>query len=156
MASLESKTRLPPPPQRPIAQCILVEKQNLTHMLHRHSIAHPIHQHGHDFWILAQERNAVWDGTASSFQTKNPPRRDTAMLPSNGYLAIAFKLDNPGAWLIHCHIAWHASQGISLEFLESEKGIMISEVSKKEFDNTCKSWSSWSAGAPWPQADSGI
>lgn len=35
------------------------------------------------------------------------------MLPGGGFLAIAFKPDNPGAWLLHCHIAWHASSGMS-------------------------------------------
>ena len=60
-----------------------------------HSIAHPIHLHGHDFWVLAQESGA-WDGTTDSFKTINPPRRDTAVLPAQGHLAIALRLDNPG------------------------------------------------------------
>ena len=78
------------------------------------------------------------------------------MLPSRGYLAIAFQLDNPGAWLIHCHIAWHTSQGLSLEFVESEKSISVDSADKKIFDDTCLSWSNWSSGAPWPKDDSGV
>ena len=35
---------------------------------------------------------------------KNPPRRDVATLPARGYFVIAFITDNPGAWLMHCHI----------------------------------------------------
>ncbi|RDW63788.1 extracellular dihydrogeodin oxidase [Coleophoma cylindrospora] len=118
-------------------------------------IAHPIHLHGHDFWILAQE-NTTWDGTTASFKMANPPRRDTAILPARGYLAIAFQLDNPGAWLIHCHIAWHASQGLALELIESEKSISVGSADKKVFDDTCASWSRWSPGAVWQQSDSGI
>lgn len=58
--------------------------------------AHPIHLHGHDFVILAQE-DAQWDGkTIPPNDTKNPPRRDVALLYAGGYLALAFKLDNPG------------------------------------------------------------
>jgi drug/metabolite transporter superfamily protein YnfA len=26
------------------------------------------------------------------------------MLPGGGYLVLAFVTDNPGAWLMHCHI----------------------------------------------------
>lgn len=62
--------------------------------------AHPIHLHGHDFWVLA----AGWGNysllAASSsglpLTIENAPRRDVAMVPGNGYLVIAFKTDNPG------------------------------------------------------------
>jgi hypothetical protein len=111
--------------------------------------------HGHDFWILAQEGKA-WDGTTNGFKTKNPPRRDTAILPEHGYLAIAFQLDNPGAWLVHCHIAWHTSEGLSLEIVESGESISIGSSEKKVFDDTCSSWLSWAPGSPFPQEDSGI
>lgn len=45
------------------------------------------------------------------FNFENPPRRDVVLLPETGYIAIAMRADNPGAWLIHCHIAWHSSGG---------------------------------------------
>lgn len=121
------------------------------------AVAHPIHLHGHDFWVLAQERGRSWDGTARSFQTKNPPRRDTAILPARGYLAIAFQLDNPGVWLIHCHIAWHASQGLSLEFVEQKGSISLETKDREIFDRTCAAWDQWAQqGVPWQQEDSGI
>ena len=67
--------------------------------------AHPIHLHGHDFAILAQSSaNYSVTESAKTFNFKNPPRRDVALLPAGGYLAIAFKPDNPGIWLLHCHI----------------------------------------------------
>ncbi|KAI0834353.1 multicopper oxidase [Hypoxylon sp. FL0890] len=119
-------------------------------------MSHPIHFHGHDFYILAQERHQ-WDGKTDSFQFKNPPRRDTAMLPAHGYLAVAIQLDNPGAWLVHCHIAWHASMGLALEILESAGKITVSSAERKVFDDTCSSWSNWwNAPAPWPKEDSGV
>lgn len=34
-------------------------------------------------------------------------------------MVIAFQMDNPGAWLMHCHIAWHASSGMAIQFVES-------------------------------------
>lgn len=90
----------------------------------------------------------------------NPPRRDVASLPGNGYLAIAFKLDNPGAWLVHCHIAWHASQGLSLEFVESEtqiSGVSVTAAEKTLLTDTCDAWSSFTQTAEYyGQDDSGI
>ncbi|KAK4192334.1 laccase-2 [Podospora australis] len=117
------------------------------------ALAHPIHLHGHDFWVLAQE-TGMFNGDTSTFNTQNPTRRDVATLPGNGYLAIGFVLDNPGAWLVHCHIAWHASQGLSLEFVESQDDIVADPVSRTEFDNVCAAWRAW---VPiWEQDDSGI
>ncbi|KAK1757183.1 multicopper oxidase-domain-containing protein [Echria macrotheca] len=118
------------------------------------TLDHPIHLHGHDFWILAQEQ-AKWDPSkAAAFNTVNPPRRDVATLPGGGYLALAFQLDNPGAWLVHCHIAWHASQGLSLEFVEDVDMINIALPGRAEYDEMCKSWDAFTP--VWPQEDSGI
>lgn len=41
---------------------------------------------------------------ASTLDYTNPVRRDVALLPAAGYLVIGFFTDNPGAWLMHCHI----------------------------------------------------
>lgn len=56
---------------------------------------HPIHLHGHDFWVLAQGYG-TWTNDTSSLTLQNAPRRDVAMLPASGYLVVAFKTDNPG------------------------------------------------------------
>ena len=67
--------------------------------------AHPIHMHGHDFVILDQSDSPFDTSTAlKKFNFNNPPRRDVALLPRGGYLAVAFQPDNPGIWLVHCHI----------------------------------------------------
>jgi FtsP/CotA-like multicopper oxidase with cupredoxin domain len=68
------------------------------------AIPHPIHLHGHDFFVLAQGSGSYSSDTTLNLE--NPPRRDTAMLPASGYLVMAFETDNPGAWLMHCHIGW--------------------------------------------------
>ncbi|KAL8329973.1 hypothetical protein RB597_005326 [Gaeumannomyces tritici] len=118
-------------------------------------LTHPIHLHGHDFWVLSQSK-AKWDGTPRGFNTKNPARRDTAMLPAGGHLAIAFQLDNPGAWLVHCHIAWHAGQGLSLEFVESQGRIALGMPDHHVFQQTCREWDAVRNKMPFPQHDSGI
>jgi FtsP/CotA-like multicopper oxidase with cupredoxin domain len=70
-------------------------------------IPHPIHLHGHDFYLLgASAANAGQFTTAdiAGLNFENPTRRDVAMLPPGGWLVIAFQTNNPGAWLMHCHI----------------------------------------------------
>lgn len=118
---------------------------------------HPMHLHGHDFFIVGQEA-AVFDpvNTPATFNLNNPPRRDVAALPAGGYLAIAFKLDNPGSWLLHCHIAWHASEGLAMQFVESESSIAIGMKDTEIFDNTCKNWNAYVPTEVFPQDDSGI
>lgn len=107
--------------------------------------AHPFHLHGHDLVILAQQNRSfvesdLYDGT---FHYDNPPRRDSALLPAGGYVAIGFQLDNPGVWIFHCHIAWHASSGLGYQIIEREKDIRISAASKKERARICKNWDKW-------------
>jgi hypothetical protein len=102
---------------------------------------HPIHLHGHDFVILAQG-----DGKFDSSivpNLNNPARRDVVNCPIGGYVWIAFQINNPGAWLMHCHIAWHASAGLSLQFIEQRhkiKGIMEDANALDEMDERCHDW----------------
>lgn len=119
---------------------------------------HPIHLHGHDFWVIAAEVG-MFDGNTSSFNLVNPPRRDVATLPGNGYLAIAFELDNPGAWIVHCHIAWHASQGLALEFVEDQSLYTIPDAFIATTQQECAAWNAHMNTSLYlnnPQDDSGI
>lgn len=63
--------------------------------------AHPIHLHGHDFAILQQSTKKYQIG-GLDLNLKNPPRRDVAFMPRDGFLVLAFKADNTGVWLMHC------------------------------------------------------
>jgi FtsP/CotA-like multicopper oxidase with cupredoxin domain len=117
-------------------------------------VPHPIHLHGHDFYVLAQGTGTYTDGT-TALTTTNPPRRDTAMLPASGYLVIAFLTDNPGTWLMHCHIGWHAAEGFSIQLLER-----INEIpaltSSETMNTTCNAWDSFVTSSSIEQEDSGI
>lgn len=108
-------------------------------------VAHPMHLHGHDFVVLAQESRPYHpdDLKNGTFTYDNPPRRDVALLPRNGYLAIGFKTDNPGLWIIHCHIAWHASSGLGLQIKENVKEIKLTKAASNEKDRVCKNWRKW-------------
>ncbi|KAH8818025.1 laccase precursor [Hyaloscypha sp. PMI_1271] len=116
---------------------------------------HPIHLHGHDFWIIGQA-TGIFSVDTSALNLINPPRRDVATLPGNGYLAIAFKKDNPGAWLLHCHIAWHASQGLAMQFVEREADIAVSLTDTAAFEDVCAAWDAYTPTEVYLQDDSGI
>lgn len=109
--------------------------------------------------ILAQNSTA-WDEATSpsTFRYDNPPRRDTAMLPKGGYLALAFKPDNPGSWLLHCHIAWHASSGLALQILVRPSDIPDFLGDLAETERVCKNWRETPLALSMPriQDDSGV
>lgn len=63
--------------------------------------AHPVHLHGHDFFVLAQAEGP-FGGQLPAESFANPPRRDVAHLPANGHLVLAWEADNAGVWLLHC------------------------------------------------------
>ncbi|KAI9925615.1 hypothetical protein ASPWEDRAFT_114197 [Aspergillus wentii DTO 134E9] len=116
------------------------------------SVPHPIHLHGHDFIVVAQG-SGTYDGSGTSLA--NPPKRDTAMLPENGHLVVAFKTDNPGAWLMHCHIGWHTEEGFAIQFVErySEIQDLIDNTSLK---SNCESWEEYQDENDVDEDDSGV
>ncbi|EUC40009.1 multicopper oxidase [Bipolaris oryzae ATCC 44560] len=116
-------------------------------------VPHPIHLHGHDFFVLAQGSGAYTSDI--TLQLDNPPRRDTAMLPASGYLALAFEIDNPGAWLMHCHIGWHTSEGFALQFVEQYDKIE-NITHADQVQQGCSSWGSFQSSAGIVQDDSGV
>ncbi|KAF2642493.1 multicopper oxidase [Massarina eburnea CBS 473.64] len=117
------------------------------------AVPHPIHLHGHDFFILAQGEGTYSDSVTLNLD--NPPRRDTAMLPASGYLALAFQTDNPGAWLMHCHIGWHTSEGFAMQFVERYDEIAALTDSSRLSDN-CDAWSTFADSNSVDQDDSGV
>ncbi|KAF5013303.1 hypothetical protein FDECE_682 [Fusarium decemcellulare] len=109
-------------------------------------VAHPLHLHGHDFALLAQGDNATdLDRNNVTLKFDNPPRRDVALIPAGGYLVVAFKADNPGSWLFHCHIAWHASSGLALQIMEREEDLkkLMTEEKLKQTREGCVKWNEW-------------
>ncbi|KAI0551636.1 multicopper oxidase [Xylaria curta] len=117
-------------------------------------LEHPFHLHGHDFFILAQVPMATFSDS-SQLNLSNPPRRDVAMLPASGFLAIAFQNDNPGVWLAHCHIGWHTSQGFALQLVE--RSSEIEAITNTEaLNNTCATWNTYQDTNNVEQEDSGV
>ncbi|KAI1977262.1 hypothetical protein LOZ53_002108 [Ophidiomyces ophidiicola] len=108
--------------------------------------AHPIHLHGHDFALLQQSSEA-FKPSLLNLKLDNPPRRDVTLLPAGGFIVIAFKADNPGSWVMHCHIAWHASMGLALQILERKndfKALLRTQPNDvAEMNRVCRNWDSW-------------
>ena len=44
----------------------------------------------------------------------NPPQKDTVSVPDSGFVVMRFRADNPGFWLMHCHIDLHNHGGMAL------------------------------------------
>ncbi|KAI1299759.1 laccase [Xylaria venustula] len=123
---------------------------------------HPMHLHGHDFLVLgtsAPNASSFTAADVASLNFINPTRRDVTMTPPKGWNVLAFKSDNPGAWLFHCHIAWHSSNGLALSFLErlSEQKAQISAAEKKAYTDNCAAWNNYFNGQTQvSQIDSGL
>lgn len=128
---------------------------------------HPMHLHGHDFLVLGNsgqiggvDNAAIFSSSDStSLNFNNPTRRDVTMIPANGWTVVAFKSDNPGNWLFHCHIAWHVGEGLSMDFMErrDDQLALISAEQKAAYEQVCTDWKAWEQNPLYtPQPDSGI
>ncbi|KAJ5343453.1 hypothetical protein N7541_008006 [Penicillium brevicompactum] len=89
------------------------------------TMGHPMHLHGHKFWVLGSGSGSfpyqsMAEAPSSIINLDDPPYRDTANLPPSGWLAIRYVTDNPGAWILHCHIQWHIVSGMALVLVEGE------------------------------------
>jgi Multicopper oxidase len=79
------------------------------------------------------------------------------MLTGSGWTVIAFVTDNPGAWLMHCHIGWHVGAGLSLQFLERKSEILPTLDIGSDFAQTCNNWDQyWDGTHAYNKTDSGL
>lgn len=67
---------------------------------------HPIHLHGHSFRVLSR------DGVPTRFREW----QDTVLMRPRETAEIAFVADNPGDWMLHCHVLAHQSGGMAAMF----------------------------------------
>ncbi|EIM91340.1 uncharacterized protein STEHIDRAFT_152988 [Stereum hirsutum FP-91666 SS1] len=77
------------------------------------ALDHPYHLHGNEFFIVARGSGSLSldDADGITYNTSNPVRRDTLVIPADSYAVLRFANDNPGVWVMHCHIAWHLAEG---------------------------------------------
>ena len=115
--------------------------------------SHPMHGHGHDLSVLGTGTGTFTADLVSTLNFVNPTRRDTVMLQGSpgpgfpaGYTVIGFETDNPGAWLMHCHISWHVDGGLALQFIERPNDIR--NYVGKDFNNECSALSTYETSSP--------
>ena len=75
-----------------------------------HSMQHPIHLHGQRFVVVSK------NGQANT----NIEWKDTITIPSGQTYELIAVMDNPGEWMLHCHIAEHLESGMAISFKVSE------------------------------------
>lgn len=74
----------------------------LLEMTNRSMFPHAIHLHGHHFEVLSRSGKLNRAGDI----------RDTVLIGADETLEIAFVADNPGAWMLHCHMLSHQKSGM--------------------------------------------
>jgi FtsP/CotA-like multicopper oxidase with cupredoxin domain len=67
---------------------------------------HAMHFHGHHFQVLKTNRG-----------TPEPYLRDTVLMSRGEEATIGFIADNPGKWMIHCHMLEHQAGGMVTWFV---------------------------------------
>lgn len=79
---------------------------------------HPMHIHGYHFYVLATGfGNYDARRDAAKFNMVDPPSRNTIGVPVGGWAVVRFVADNPGVWLVHCHIDAHLTGGLGMALL---------------------------------------
>jgi len=66
---------------------------------------HPMHIHGHVFTVLARN---------SQLLTGSPVHLDSVLVGPHETSDVGFVADNPGVWMIHCHVLLHAGMGMMM------------------------------------------
>ena len=59
------------------------------------------------------------NGNITGLNLVDPPRKDTVVVPYGGYVVVRIKADNPGFWMLHCHLLPDVMDGMVLLLNES-------------------------------------
>jgi FtsP/CotA-like multicopper oxidase with cupredoxin domain len=78
-----------------------------------HPMQHPIHFHGQRFLVLS--RNGI--------ANENLAWKDTVLVPAGETVDILVEMSNPGAWMVHCHIAEHLESGMMFTYQVQERSV---------------------------------
>lgn len=76
---------------------------------------HNIHLHGHHFVELSRHAPGG-DGARTVTTDRADAFQDTILMQSDEQSEISFVADNPGKWMIHCHMLEHQASGMATWF----------------------------------------
>lgn len=94
----------------PDTPMLMVQEGDLVKMtfVNRSYMDHPMHLHGHHMLVLSR------NGTAT---TGSPWWTDTLNVAPGETYEVAFRADNPGLWMDHCHNLTHARVGMTMHLV---------------------------------------
>lgn len=103
---------------------------------------HPFHLHGHHFWVMGVGQG-IYPGpeavaASGILNTVNPPLRDTQTLPRNGFIVVRFLANNPGTWLLHCHIPYHQLMGQAMAIAEATELVPRAPLGMPKCPSPCE------------------
>jgi len=64
-----------------------------------------MHLHGHVFTLLSKNGKPL---------SGSPVHQDSVLVGPHETWQVAFVADNPGLWMLHCHVLIHAASGLSM------------------------------------------
>ena len=82
----------------------LRDKSIVVTIRNKTNFMHAMHLHGHHFRVL------------DTLTNDRQSWRDTTLIGPDDTVRIAFVADNPGTWLLHCHMLEHAAAGMTTWF----------------------------------------
>ncbi|GMF48169.1 unnamed protein product [Phytophthora fragariaefolia] len=116
---------------------------------------HPFHLHSHVAWVVGSGHASakdVYSNNLHALKLEGVMVRDVYTVPpctinekaqcvDVGYVVLRFKADNPGLWMMHCHIEWHMSVGMGMIYIEGETELQTKgpSASSKSLLSVCKS-----------------
>ncbi|XP_064606091.1 uncharacterized protein LOC135470972 [Liolophura sinensis] len=62
-------------------------------------------------------------GNVPGVEIERAPLKDTLIVPSGGYAVVRIRGDNPGLWILHCHIQIHSMGGMAMLLNEAPSRI---------------------------------
>lgn len=84
---------------------------------------HPVHLHGHKFWVLHTGEMELpafrySPSIEKTYDLQRAMKRDTVVVPMMGHAVIRWVADNPGVWAFHCHMLVHLASGMAMAIAE--------------------------------------
>ncbi|KAF4440591.1 multicopper oxidase [Fusarium austroafricanum] len=95
--------------------------------------SHPMHKHGNRvYWLGSGIGRFPWNTVEEAerslppgtFNFENPPYLDTFTTPDivgdapGVWTVVRYKVESPGAWLLHCHVQTHVAGGMGVVILD--------------------------------------
>ncbi|XP_063699608.1 uncharacterized protein LOC134830148 [Culicoides brevitarsis] len=107
-------------PLNSVVEFVLIDENRVIS-----TMSHPFHMHGYGLTLtqMGQFREKLTvelfkeleaSGEIATKVGKTAAIKDTIAIPSAGYAVFRIRADNPGFWLIHCHIDHHFATGMAM------------------------------------------